>query len=467
MVVSNPHTGLGWGQLPLTKKQYPISPALPSLSLAEESLAREVLETFYMQRSPQQTHEGLRTLLAEYCQLHHLRLEDEQAEELNQILRLHAFEAGPLTPLLHDNGIEEIALTGVSPQHPVRVYVAQKGWSETNLYFTDPSAVITLFNRLTLETGKRLSAHTPVLNAILPNGSQIHAAIAPVCSTEIEASIRQFTQRTTQPGDLIQLHTLTSESLAYLTLALQLDCNLLIVGNTGSGKTTTLNALIGTFAENERIILIEETPELRITHPHQVRLIPNADAKMDMARLIRETLRMRPDRVIVGEIRFPEEAHAFMESILAGQGKGTLATFHGHSGAEAVARLHAFGILHQDIAWISIILVQRRWTEYDSNGRPRDVRGVCEIAELFFDPINGLTIQTLFAQNTETGKLEMKNESVLVRERFSRSFPGKEWKTEYAARVQSFTPEIIRPHSNETNQPPHEMVGKRRTKPEK
>lgn len=438
MSTSSLASPLGWRLLPSTAEQYLIRPALPILSLAEEALARDVLETFYAQTMGRQTANGLDALLVEYCQLHHLRLEQEQRSYLNEILRMHAFEAGPLTPLLHDKVVEEIVITGISSTHPVRVYVAKKGWMDTVLYFSESQSLLTLFNRLTIESGKRLSAHTPVLNAILPNGSRIHAAITPVCSTEIEASIRQFTHRTTQPHELIRLNTLNPESLAYLTLALHLDSNILIVGNTGSGKTTTLNALIGTFAENERLILIEETPELYITHPHHVRLIPNPDALMDMSRLIRETLRMRPDRVIVGEIRFPEEARAFMESILSGQGKGTLATFHGHSGAEAVARLHAFGILHQDIAWISIILVQRRWTEYDAVGKPRDVRGVCEIVELFFDPIKGLMLRPIFVQHAETGKLFQQNESILVRERFIRSFPGRDWSTEWKKRIHEY-----------------------------
>ncbi|MEK6902004.1 MAG: ATPase, T2SS/T4P/T4SS family, partial [archaeon] len=233
---------LGWGLLPPRQNHYPIHPALPILSLAEEALAHEVLETFYTQTSPHQTIEGLRALLREYCQLHHFRLENEQESYLSEICKMHAFEAGPLTPLLHDKGIEEIVLTGISPAHPVRVYQTPTGWKETPLYFTDPAALISLFNRLTLDTGKRLSANTPVLNAILPTGARIHAAISPICSTDIEASIRLFTHRPTHPTELLRLNTLTPESFAYITLALQLDCNLLIVGNTGSGKTTTLNA---------------------------------------------------------------------------------------------------------------------------------------------------------------------------------------------------------------------------------
>jgi Flp pilus assembly CpaF family ATPase len=116
---------------------------------------------------------------------------------------------------------------------------------------------------------------------------------------------------------------LDSQSLAFLWLALQSDCTLLICGNTGSGKTSTLNALFCFVPANERIVVVEETPEIRLPHEHQIRLASSLELGIDMHSLIVDSLRMRPDRIIVGEMRTASETKAFVDTLLAGQGKGS------------------------------------------------------------------------------------------------------------------------------------------------
>ena len=216
---------------------------------------------------------------------------------------------------------------------------------------------------------------------------------------------------------------------------------MLIVGNTGSGKTTTLNALLGSLPREERMIVVEETPELHLAHEHVVRLLSSSGENATMSALIRETLRMRPDRVVVGEIRFPEEAKAFMESVLAGQGKGTYATFHGHSAAEALSRLRQFGLVESDLAWVNILVVQRRWSERNAEGKIRDVRGVSEIVELTHttDGRNASwIIRTIFGWDSTQRKLVEKNPSVLVREKFAWCFPSREFEEEYSRETSAF-----------------------------
>lgn len=328
---------LGWNWIPNRDEgEYFISPQkLPKLSSAETWLVHAVLQQFYSQHEWQRSHEDLFQTLRAHCTQNQLQLDAEQEKYLFQMLQLHAWEYGPLSLLLSDPSLEEIAIAGIGENFPVRVYVAQQGWKTTPIYFSDTPQLITTINRMALSTGKRLSQATPTLNARLEDGSRLHASMFPVCLHGVEVTIRKFVFRAQDAQQLVRSQIISHEAMAFLQLAMQTDCNILVVGNTGSGKTTTLNALLGTISPRERFILVEETPELQLLQPHIVRLTPSPGAKIELAELIRETLRMRPDRVVVGEMRYPEEAKAFMECILAGQGKGTYGTFHGHSAEEA------------------------------------------------------------------------------------------------------------------------------------
>jgi len=184
-----------------------------------------------------------------------------------------------------------------------------------------------------------------------------------------ELTIRKFSEQPLSPFDLLSLGTYDAKMPYLLSLCLQADLPVLVAGNTASGKTTTLNALLCFVPASERLLLIEETPELRLPHPHQVRLLPFEEGGIGMAELVRDSLRMRPDRVVVGEVRTPSEVRALVESALSGQAKGCYATFHAQSPRDALLRMRAMGCLEADLEGIGIFIVQRRTSVYSAKKR--------------------------------------------------------------------------------------------------
>jgi type IV secretory pathway ATPase VirB11/archaellum biosynthesis ATPase len=162
---------------------------------------------------------------------------------------------------------------------------------------------------------------------------------------------------------------------------MQSDLSVIFAGNTASGKTSSLNAMLSFVPASERILLIEETPEISIPHPHQIRLLPFEESKIGMVELVRDSLRMRPDRVVIGEVRSAEEAQAFAESALSGQAKGCYATFHAQSARDALLRMRMMGCTEADLEGIDLIAVQRRVSKYDSRKRKiGEERKLTEIA---------------------------------------------------------------------------------------
>ncbi len=415
---------LGWEWSTHASSNHPISPeSLPRLSHAEMLLVERMLAQLATIPESQLDRERLRQFILEYCSQHHLLIEHQQEIELLRVMELHTQPGGILQILLQDPSLEEIAIAGIGEAFPIRVWVTGEGWRETPVYFSDAAKLITQINRLALESGKRLSHSTPVLNARLHDGSRLHASMSPVCVHGVELTIRKFIFRTTDARAFLRAGVVRANPFAFLQLAMRADANVLIVGNTGSGKTTTLNVLLGCLPARERIVVVEETPELQLSQPHHVRLTPSSGAKLEMAELVRETLRMRPDRVVVGEIRFPDEAKAFMESVLAGQGKGTYATFHGYSAAEALARLRQFGILEQDLGWINLIITQKRWTLHAQDGTTKEMRAICAIDEIIPAKNGKLKLNCIFEWNPKTQQLIPKKKSQLIQEKWSWNYP--------------------------------------------
>jgi pilus assembly protein CpaF len=204
------------------------------------------------------------------------------------------------------------------------------------------------FDRKALQAGleivanqldKKLDADNPLLNAQLPDGSRLAAVLPPVVRPCAAVTIRKFRQQRYTTQELIELDTLTDEMAAFLHEQVQGGKTLLISGGTGSGKTTLLNALVDFIPENERIVVIEDTAELRISKPNILAAecqLSTSKGTVDYDRLLRSSLRWRPDRIILGEVR-GEEARTLLDSFNTGHG-GSMATIHANSPAKALRR---------------------------------------------------------------------------------------------------------------------------------
>jgi len=418
----------------LSGKKVCVLKGIPRLSFEEELLLHRVSETF--QKNPgKPSDSGLRKFFRAYCVDSLILLEKQQVEYLLILLEKQVFGFGPLDFLLEDQAIEEIAVIGIGNEKPVYVFHCKHGWMKTNFFFSSAIHLKDLVNKMARSIGRRISLNNPVLNATLPNGSRLSATIRPVSFTGPSLTIRRFKKEPFAPVQLVENQTFSKELMAFLWIAMQCDCSLLISGNTGSGKTSSLNALLSFVPCNERIVVVEETPEIMVRHKHFVKLNVVREQSIGMQELIVESLRMRPDRILVGEVRSREEVSAFIDTMLAGQGKGSYATFHAQTAEETANRMRSLGVLEIDLAAVNLVLVQRRWNVIRKN-RAREVRRIVEVVE-FFNERGKLCSNTLFKFDYGKDRLVKANESKIVFEKAKRSFGfnKKGWKNELSKRA--------------------------------
>jgi flagellar protein FlaI len=392
---------LGWGIFK-EKKDYNLS--IPPITTQEEEFIEEITKLFKeVSKTKDIPQKEIRNeiieLLIDYCRHHNISLDKDQESYLADYLTYNIYGFNGIDELLKDNELEEIAIIGINK--PVYVYNMKKGWLETNLYFRNEETVIAVINKIARQVGRRITYQNPKINAVLPDGSRLHASIPPI--SNIEMTIRKFKSNPITPCDIINSGVYSIDAVAFLSLVFQSDYNVLIAGNTASGKTTTLNALFSFVPLSDRILIIEETPEINIPHPHKIKLLSNSELKISMKELVEDSLRMRPDRVIVGEVRTEEETASFIETILSGQARGSYATFHAQSSEEAVKRMLNLKISRYDINSIDFILVQRRIMKYDPLKRKywEERKGI-EISEIDDDG----NIRQIFVLNRKTNNLE-------------------------------------------------------------
>jgi pilus assembly protein CpaF len=265
-------------------------------------------------------------------------------ESLTARIAERAFGLGPLEPLLGDPDIDEVMVSGTNP-----VWVERGGRLErTEVAFACESDLREAIERILAPLGRRVDEAEPLADARLPDGSRVNVVIPPLALDGPALTIRRFRRRGFTPDDLVANDTLSRPLLDFLARAVRSRATLLICGGTGSGKTTTLNALSSFIGTEERVVTIEDAAELSLRQPHVVRLEarpPNLEGRGEVTirRLVRNALRMRPDRIVVGEVR-GEEALDLLTALSTGH-DGSLSTVHAGSPAEALRRMETLALM--------------------------------------------------------------------------------------------------------------------------
>jgi pilus assembly protein CpaF len=251
---------------------------------------------------------------------------------------------GPLERLLADDSVTEIMVNG-----PYDVWVERQGrLYETTVRFTDESHLRRIINKIVAQVGRRVDESSPMVDARLPDGSRVNAVIPPLSLTGPLLTIRKFSKKRLDMTDLIRLGTLTTETVEFLQRCVLAELNILISGGTGSGKTTLLNALSTAVPDSDRIVTIEDAAELRLNQRHVLRLEARpknieGEGEIAIRELVRNSLRMRPDRIIVGEVR-GAEALDMLQAMNTGH-DGSLSTIHANTPRDALSRVETMVLM--------------------------------------------------------------------------------------------------------------------------
>ncbi|WP_312475551.1 CpaF family protein [Neobacillus sp.] len=251
---------------------------------------------------------------------------------------------GPINPLLLDEDVSEVMVNG-----PDQVYCERKGkLLLTPIRFRDNEHVISVIKKIVSPLGRRIDEGSPMVDARLPDGSRVNAIIPPLALNGPTITIRKFSKAPLLIKDIINLGTMTEEMAIFLDACVKARLNMFVSGGTGSGKTTTLNVLSNLIPEDERIVTIEDAAEIQLGQEHVVSLescLPNIEGKgaISIRELVRTSLRMRPDRVIIGEVR-GEEALDMLQAMNTGH-DGLLATGHSKSPGDMISRLETMVML--------------------------------------------------------------------------------------------------------------------------
>ncbi len=308
------------------------------------------------------------------------------------------FGLGPLEPLLEDTAISDILVNG-----PYDVYIERHGLLEkTDITFRDSAHLMQIIERIVSRIGRRIDESSPMVDARLADGSRVNAIIPPLSLSGPILSIRRFGVDPLTADDLVRNNSITREMLELLHASVQGKLNILISGGTGAGKTTLLNVLSAYIPSNERIITIEDAAELQLKQEHVVSLEtrpPNIEGKgaVKQRQLVINSLRMRPDRIVVGEVR-GEEAIDMLQAMNTGH-EGSMTTIHANSPRDALARLETMISManlnlpenasrHQIASAINVVI--------QVNRLPDGSRKVTSVSEITGMEGNIVTMQDLY-----------------------------------------------------------------------
>jgi pilus assembly protein CpaF len=251
---------------------------------------------------------------------------------------------GPLTELLYDDSISEVMVNG-----PDQVYIERKGQlSLSDVRFANEEQLIQLIREIAAFVGRRIDNDSPMVDCRLPDGSRVNAIIPPLALDGSSLTIRKFSRDPYTVQDLIGFGTLTAEAAAFLEACVKAHFNVLVAGGTGSGKTTTLNVLSSFIPDTERVVTIEDAAELQLRQPHKVRLESrpariDGTGRISIRDLVVNALRMRPDRIVIGECR-SGEALDMLQAMNTGH-DGSLTTIHANTPRDTLARLETLVLM--------------------------------------------------------------------------------------------------------------------------
>lgn len=316
------------------------------------------------------------------------------SEVQNEVIGL-----GPLEPLLKDPTIDDVIVNG-----PYKIYVERAGqMAAVPVRFRDTAHLMNIIQRIVSPIGRRVDEATPYVDARLPDGSRVNVVIPPIALDGPMVSIRKFRVQAMGAQDYVRLGSMSAEMQGFLAAAVRSRLNILICGGTGSGKTTLLNMLSGYIDEKERLITIEDAAELQLRQSHVVRLEtrpPNLDGSREITArdLVRNALRMRPDRIILGEVR-GAEAVEMLQAMSTGH-DGSMATMHANSSRDAFSRLEmllGFGGLNGDPKTVRRYIANSVHIVVQVNRLANGKRRVTGVSELTGMEGDNFTLNPLFS----------------------------------------------------------------------
>jgi len=334
----------------------------------------------------------IRLVIEHLCDTEDTLLNRNERERLIEEVLDETFGLGPLELLLKDSSISDILING-----PKKIYVERKGRLEkTSVQFRDNNHLLQIIDRIVSKVGRRVDEVCPMVDARLPDGSRVNAIIPPLALDGASVSIRRFGSNPLKLEDLLNYKAFTPEMVMLLEGAIKARLNIVIAGGTGSGKTTLLNTLSSFIPNHERVITIEDAAELQLQQDHVVRLEtrpPNIEGKgaITATDLVRNALRMRPERIIIGECRGPETLD-MLQAMNTGH-EGSLTTIHANAPRDAIARVETLVMMagfelplkpmRQQIASAIDLIVQANRLQ----GGPRKITHITEVVGMEQDTI--------------------------------------------------------------------------------
>jgi pilus assembly protein CpaF len=360
---------------------------------------------------------------------------DQQGIVLTRVDRMRLFEAiaaeilglGPIEPLLKDDSVTEIMVNG-----PRQVYVEQAGkLYKTDIHFKDDDHVMRVIDRIISPLGRRCDEASPMVDARLADGSRVNAIIPPLSLVGPVLTIRKFSKTPFTEHDLVRFGTLTQDMVEFLRACVQVRLNIVVSGGTGSGKTTLLNVLSSFIPNDERIVTIEDAAELQLRQEHVVTLESrpaNIEGKgrISIRDLVANALRMRPDRIIVGEVR-GGEALDMLQAMNTGH-DGSLTTLHSNSPRDTLARLETMVLMagmdlpHRAIREQVSKAIQLIVHESRMKDGSRKIVNISEVQGMEGDVVVMQDIFVFEQTGVENGRIQGRLRPTGIRPRFMETF---------------------------------------------